>query len=445
MNTLITKLKTLIAPLFAQVKGDTALQNSLYLISSTGVMAVSGLVFWFVSARLYTPTDIGLSSTLVAAATTLALFSLLGFDNVLVRYLPNSKKPHAVIDTSLIITSLAALALSIGFVFALGIISPSLQSVMASPIHRLLFIVGMVLVTINTLTDSIFISFRSAKYILIADAGLSVGKIILPLVLVSYGAYGLFIAYAISVTLATIISMVYLGTRFQYWFKPAIDTSTLREVRKFSAGTYTSNLVAAIPMMAMPIVVTNLLGGEQAAFFNLAMTISAMLFIIPRSTANSLFAEISKNSRTISAQTYRTAKQTGILLLPLTVILYLAAPVLLSIFGSSFATGATAPLHILALSAFGLALNTIAQTLLKSSHKLMPLFLIQLAGTVIMIALCWPLALAFGAAGAAWSWLIGQYVMAGLHLIVVMPLIRRQEISKSTSGIASARIAGGLS
>ncbi len=442
MNTLISTIKRLADPLIAQLKRDVALQNSLYLISSTGVMAVSGFVFWFISARIYTPTEIGLSSTLIAAATTLALFSLLGFDNVLVRYMPNSKKPDRVIDTSLIITGLAAFLLSIGFIFALGHISPSLHDILSSPIHRLLFVISMILVTINTLTDSIFISFRSTKYILFADTGLSVGKIILPLVLVGHGAYGLFIAYAISVTLATLISVGYLGKRFNYRFKPVIDTSTLRKVRKFSAGTYTSNLVAAVPMMALPIIVTNALGGEHAAFFNLAMTIAAMLFIVPRSTANSLFAEISKDNRSIRQQTYRTSQQTALLLTPLIVCLYFGAQLLLGIFGSSYSAGATDTLHILALSALGVSINAIAQTLLKVRHKLMLLFLIQFLGTIAMIGLCWPLAKTYGAAGAAWAWLIGQYVMAAIHGMVLVPLLRNTTTTNTAAATNSKLVPG---
>lgn len=426
MRNLIKLARNLISPLMSQVRGDVGLQNSLFLIASTGVMALSGFVFWFISARLYTPTEIGLSSTLVAAATTLALFSLLGFDNVLVRYLPNSSKPDRVIDTSLIITSLAAFVLSFVFIFTLENVSPSLHAVLASPLHRLIFIVGMVLVSINTLTDSVFISFRSAKYILIADTGLSIGKILLPLMLIGNGAYGLFIAYAVSVTIATIISIICLGKKFNYRFKPIIDKATLREVMTFSAGTYTTNLVAAVPMMALPIIVTNALGGEQVAFFNLAMTIAAMLFIIPRATANSLFAEISKNSSSIRQQTNRTAKQTAYLLVPLSVGLYFGSSLLLSIFGVSYSAGATPALHIFAFSALGLGINAISQTLLKARHKLMPLFLIQFAGTVIMIALCWPLTRAYGVAGAAWAWLIGEYVMMLLHVIAIVPLLQNQ-------------------
>lgn len=419
----------------ANIIADTALLNSILLIMSTGVMAVSGFIFWYVSARLYTPAQLGLSSTLIAAATTLALFSMLGFDNVLVRFLPTAKKPNRVIDTGIMITILASIILSVIFILALSSVSPSLNSLLFSPLHKLIFVLSLVFVTINTITDSIFISFRSTKYILFANTGLSFGKVILPLLLVASGAYGLFIAYAVSVTIASLMSLYFLRRKYDYIFKPHIDRTVLREVRHFSAGTYTSNMVAVIPMTALPIIVTNTLGSEQAAFFNLAMTIAAMLFIVPKSMANSLFAEGAKNAQSFRRQTFRTTSQAALLLIPAVAVLLVGGHFLLSIFGTSYAVGATSALQVLALSSLGLGLNAIAQTILKVRHRLLPLFLIQSIGTVITVFLCWPLARSYGATGAAWAWLIGQYVMAALHAVTIARINRNPSPVPATQSL----------
>lgn len=387
-------------------------------------MAISGFIFWYISARLYTPTQLGLSSTLIACATTLALFSMLGFDNVIVRFMPNSKKTNRIINTGVMITALASIFLSVTFILGLRFISPNLDSLFMSPAHKLLFVLSLLLVTVNTLTDSVFIALRSTKYILFANTGLSIGKIILPVVLVGLGAFGLFIAYAVSVTVASVMSLFFMWRRYEYVFKPLIDRAVVEEVRQFSAGTFISNMVAVVPVMALPIIVTNALGSDQAAFFNLAMTIAAMLFIVPKSIANSLFAEGAKNVASFKRQTIRMAQQAGLLLVPAITMIFFGAHLLLSVFGPSYAAGSTVALQVLTLSALGLGLNAIAQTILKVRHKLLPLFLVQSIGTVTMILLCWPLSLAYGAAGAAWAWLVGQYIMAGLNVFTIVRLDR---------------------
>ena len=410
--------------LLAKIGEDTALLNSILLIMSTGVMAISGFIFWYISARLYTPTQLGLSSTLIASATTLALFSMLGFDNVIVRFMPNSKKTNRIINTGVMITALASIFLSIVFILVLRFISPNLDNLLISPAHKLLFVLSLLLVTVNTLTDSVFIALRSTKYILFANTGLSIGKIILPLVLVGLGAFGLFVAYAVSVTIASVMSLFFMWRRYKYAFKPLIDRAVVEEVRQFSAGTFISNMVAVVPVMALPIIVTNALGSDQAAFFNLAMTIAAMLFIVPKSIANSLFAEGAKNVMSFKRQTIRMAQQAALLLVPAITMIFFGAHLLLSVFGPSYAAGSTLALQVLTLSALGLGLNAIAQTILKVRHKLLPLFLVQSIGTVTMVLLCWPLSLAYGAAGAAGAWLVGQYIMAGLHVFTIVRLDR---------------------
>ncbi len=408
------------------VTRDRVFQNSLYLMASTAVMAVFGFVFWLISARMYTAEQIGLSSTLISSATTLSLFSLLGFDNVLVRYLQGSKKPDQVIDTSLIFTSLASVVLSVAFLLALPIISPSLHTILGTPWRSFFFVVTMLLVTINTLTDSVFIAWQSAKYILIADTGLSIFKVALPVVLVSFGAFGIFAGYAVSVTVATIISLIALGKRFGYFFKPVLHQPTIREVRTFSAGTYLANLAGAVPAMVLPIMATNALGPTAAAYFNLAMTISALLFIIPRASANSLFAEGSKSSAAFGRQYTRTIRQTTLLLIPAVVGMILLGHHLLRVFGAQYVTGSYGPLELMALSAIALGFNSIATIALKVRHRLQALITIEILGTLAMLVTAWPLMKWLGVNGVALAWLVGQGIMAIMLGVIVLPILRQE-------------------
>ncbi len=418
-------LRPLLASLWHTLHTDTALRNSLFLITSTGVMALSGFSFWFVGARLYTTSQLGLSSTLMATATALAFFALLGLDNVLIRYLPGSRTPNRIINTSIVATTLASVVLSIIFLCLLPLISPPLYQVLANPLHQLFFVTAMIFVSANTLTDNIFISFRSAKYVLYANSGQSLAKIVLPILLVTYGAFGLFMAFALAITVATCLSLAFLARYFNYRFRPVADITTLRQVRKFSAGVYTSNIMGMLPFMILPIIITDTAGSDQAAFYNLAMAIAAMLYIVPRSTANALFAEIAKNPGSFAGQTYRISRQTAAITIPSGIILLILSHPLLTLFGSSYAHGATAALQVMVLSAPALGINVIIQTVLKVHHRLVSLSLVQITGTILMVALCWPLAARYGAAGGTWAWFIGQTVMALLSLIAINPLTNK--------------------
>jgi len=402
---------------------DRVLMNSLYLVASTGVMAMFGFGFWLISAHLYSAQALGLSSTLINSTMTLSLFSLLGFDNVLVRFLAGSKRPHRMIDTSLVFTTLAAIVLAVVFLLAVPVLSPQLAGLLQSPERSLLFVFVMIMLTINTLTDSIFISWQAAQYILLADSGLSFIKVLAPVALVALGAFGLFTGFTLSVTAATLISLVALAKRYGYYFKPVVDRTTVHEVKRFSAGAYMANLAAAVPLMALPIMATNGLGSAAAAYFNLAMTIAATIFIVPRASANSLFAEVSKAGVDFGRQFERSMRQTALILVPAVVAVVALGHLLLGIFGAEYANGALSALRILAFSALPLAFNALAAVALKLHGRLRALVAIETAGVVAMLVTGWPLMRLVGVNGIAWSWTAGQLLMSvalGLELARIL-------------------------
>src|SRR5579872_889066 len=91
---------------------DTLLQNSLYLMLTTGTMAVLGFGFWLIVAHLYPPDQVGVASTLVASMNFIAYLSLLGFNSTFIRFLPKSKNRDEHLDTGLVLVALAAIVVS---------------------------------------------------------------------------------------------------------------------------------------------------------------------------------------------------------------------------------------------------------------------------------------------------------------------------------------------
>ena len=57
-----------------------------------------------------------------------------------------------------------------------------------------------------------------------------------------------------------------------------------------SAGNYLAGLFVAAPNMILPIMVLNVLGAEEAAYY-LAYAIASLRFMIPSAISTSLFVE----------------------------------------------------------------------------------------------------------------------------------------------------------
>ena len=89
---------------------DPLYRNSLFLMANTTVMTGLGFFFWIVVARFYSEAEVGLGAATISAISLLALFSRLGLDFALIRFLPKAEKPVELINSCFILSGIVALA-----------------------------------------------------------------------------------------------------------------------------------------------------------------------------------------------------------------------------------------------------------------------------------------------------------------------------------------------
>ena len=92
-------MKKTISKFYNYLTNDSLFRNSIYLMLSTGVMAVFGFFFWIRNARLYSAEQVGIGTNLISTMTLISSFSLLGLGNGLIRYLPTSERKNKKINT----------------------------------------------------------------------------------------------------------------------------------------------------------------------------------------------------------------------------------------------------------------------------------------------------------------------------------------------------------
>src|SRR3989344_8662938 len=126
----IKKIKDIIS----RVRSDSLYRNSLYLMSSTYIMAFIGFFFWMIVTRLYTAEQVGLATTLISVTGLITSFSLLGLNTALIRFLPSAKNKNNMINTSFTLIAIAAVAVTLIFIAGLSIFSPKLIFIQKSPL-----------------------------------------------------------------------------------------------------------------------------------------------------------------------------------------------------------------------------------------------------------------------------------------------------------------------
>jgi O-antigen/teichoic acid export membrane protein len=339
--------------------------NSLYPILASGVVSGFGFFFWLFVARLYPDSEVGLAGTLLAVMTLLATLSLIGYDTATIRFLAHEPKKNTYITTGFFVIGTFAILLSSGFILLSPLFSPLLAHLLSTPLTALLFVVFSLLTALNIYTDGIFLAHRKTQYTLAVDTLISVTKVTLPFFFIPFGAFGIFTASALSQAVGFFVSVYALTRSFGYRPTLRIDMRILKRTWRYSAGNYIADILGFLPYAILPILITNTLGPEQSAYYYVIVMITGLLYTIPHSTMNALFAESSHDEHSFVRDTVRACVVTTVLLVPAMIVLLAGGGLILSFFGEGYVLYGLPFLHIMTLGAIVATLSALYGTLFR--------------------------------------------------------------------------------
>jgi O-antigen/teichoic acid export membrane protein len=215
-----------------------------------------------------------------------------------------------------------------------------------------------------SILDNVFIANRRAEYVVLKT--LIVGsRILFTIFFVAFGAFGIFASIGLADIIAFFTGTFILIPLVQrgYIPFPSIQKSVLNDILHFSIGNHIATVLNSAPGLLLPILITNVLIPETAAYFYIAWMIASLLYVIPLSIATSLFAESSYDERTLHLNVGKAIKFISLLTLPTIVMLMLIADKLLFLFGKGYSENATILLWIFALASIPLAINNLFITI----------------------------------------------------------------------------------
>lgn len=401
--------------LYNAIKGDSLYSNSIFLMLSTAVMAFFGFFFWIINARLYTPDQVGIATTLISVMSLISGFSLLGMGNSLIKYLPTSERKNEKINTVFTLVGLISILISMIYLVFIKSFSPKLLFVQENLIFSLMFILFIVFSSLNTISESIFIAFRSSKYVLIKNTILSLVKLSLPFILVTLGAYGIFSSFGIAITMALIFSLILLLFKFNLKFKPLIDSSIVKKIGRFSFGSYIAGFIGGLPTLVLPILITNSMGANYSAYFYMDMMIASLLYIIPQAVSQSLFAEGSHSETELKTNLKKAIKIISLILIPGILTIVFFGKYILLAFGKEYSSEGIVLLQILAISGIFMAINSLGNTIFYIKHRVKQIILINIIGTATILGLSIILS-SQNLIGIGIAWIIGQGLISVIYL-----------------------------
>jgi O-antigen/teichoic acid export membrane protein len=186
----------------------------------------------------------------------------------------------------------------------------------------------------------------------------------------------------------------------------------VKNIWKYSVGNYFASILAATPSFILPIMIVNILSGEQNAYFYVAWTIAAITFSIPGAASQSLFAEGSHFEDELSINARKALRFSLVLLVPVIILLVVLGKWLLLAFGSSYSSNGLTLLWILGGSSIFVGINSVYYTILLVQHRIRELLVLRGLITLVVLVASAFVMRAIGIVGIGYAWLGAQALVS---------------------------------
>lgn len=386
-------------------------KNSFNILLGRTLNIAGGFFFWIIATKLYAIEDVGIAIALVSSQGLISLFSKLGFETSLIRFMPIENK-NKVFNTCLIVTTLSSFIFGIVYVLTIDIISPKLIF-LKSHGYFILFIFFTVINLITDILGQSFIAMKETKRFLIQNV-MFVLRIPLLFILLFLGKWGIFCSIGFAYTLAAIASMIYLGKNIHLNLK--IDSTFLKNSFRFSSKNYISNVLLSLPSLILPILILNILGEEASAIYYIVFNINNVILLFPEAVSLALFVEGSYGEN-LKQNLIKSTIAIYSVLIPSILFVYIYGDSILNFLGSDYLE-ALELLKIFAISSFFVVPYSLFSPIQNIRMKVSSIIKINAVRFLIFVGLCYLFIFKFGIIGVGYSWLF-TYVVLSMCIIIL--------------------------
>jgi O-antigen/teichoic acid export membrane protein len=398
--------------------------NSYLLIAMQVLSTGFGFIFWALAARTLPADDVGLASGTISIAMLLSGLSQFGMGYGLVRYLSKSQDASSFVNLNLVVSGIGGLVFAVVFVLTVQVWSPALEILRANWLYTDLFIVLTFGWTLSVMLNWVFIATRHVVYSLTRQTSHMIVAVLLLLVLSLFmrNFTAVLLAHASAVVFSVVISLAALR-RAVPEYRLSLDLSkiftgfTTRRLTVFSLSNYAGEQVQRGPTAILPLLVINLLGPSQGAYFFVVWTIGMAIPAWISSTSQSLFAEGSNNQEQAAAYAWRSAKLGLLLVSGLALVMILGGRLILSIYGQDYVENGLYLLYAVALAAIPSVMIAIFVGYLRILERVRAVFVIQTAVSVLGLLFIYLGIRQGGLVGAGIGLLLSETIVLGSSLL----------------------------
>ncbi len=333
-------------------KNKDLLSNAISLFASTVINSVLGFAFWAVAAREFTTTEVGFGSAAISAMSVLSIIGMFGLNTLLIGELPKRKSKGGLISAALLTAAAGSFILGLGFALAARLFGGSFANISSDPQQFVVFVAGVTLIGMTLVFDEATIGMLRGRLQLWRNFIFVMTKLMLLPVAAfvlhdKFGA-GIVAAWVGGALLSMGVMVLQLLVRRERVF-PKPDWRSLRALSGLTLVHNWLNLAVSVPWMILPVLVTITVGPSANAAFYVAWMLSAFLRVIPIHLATVLFAVASENMESLAPKLRFSLRTSMLIGIPAVLVLCLGSPLILSLFGASYAKTGTISVILLSI------------------------------------------------------------------------------------------------
>ena len=415
-----------------------------YLVANQGAVAVIGLAYWAVATHLFGPTEVGLSAAAASTALLLAAVGALGIPLLLLAEIESvdATERRVLFTTGNAIAAFVVLIMAIGTMALSPWLGQSLRMIGADPVAAALFVVGSVATMAGLTLDGAAVGLHRGAVQLWRGSLSSILKLTCVGLLVlasTRTSTGLIFAWAMALVVAFFVCMPMLGLEHS---RAGEGTLTHREalVRRFgklSLQHHVLNLSISSVSYTVPLTATLLISPSDVAYFSAAFLLGSAMMVIPYLLALSLFAERSGDPGLLHRNVRRTFPLGLALIGGMILVVEIAAPYALRLFGPAYAENGTTALRLLILVGPAYVIKDHYVSIRRAQHRMTHASSIMAIGTAVEVAGSAVGGALWGLNGICLGWVVAASCEAMFLLAPVLHVFRHAPVVDSEAGNGS--------
>lgn len=413
-------------------QGLSRLYNAGTLI--LGRIAQSGLGYlaWLITARLFEAHEVGIASGVVSAMMLCVQLALFGIGAAVIKIYPlHLDSPSKMINTALNLVALASLGTAVIFLVFAKTFFSELNVVSAIPLYALLFIGINFFGAVLVLMDHVSIAIKRGDQVLIRNIlhGVItiVGVAALPLLAGTASSIAIVSAWAASGFLTCVLGAIQLQKSIpEYRYRASVNTGTGKQLIGIGLPNYLLTLAERTPNWILPIIITELLSPVDNARWYAVWMMAWVIFIVPISIGQTLFAEISHQPDNFRRPLRISLRNSLIGGSTAAAIVIAFAPYLLLLLGKGYAAAGTTPLRILAVAILPITIIQMYYSVCRGTQRLTEATITGVVAGILGVIAATYAGVNYGLTGMAVAWLVTQSAAAVWAGLRIWLLIRRQ-------------------